>query len=91
MLTDNATSDPAVAAAAELAVGRYRERLALTAEHLAEVGAVRLDSARTEQILWFYFGSTTWATVRELGWDWADGARWLADRAAAALLTDTPD
>ena len=88
MLRDNATSDPAVAAAAELAVRRYRERLTLTAERLAEVGAVRFDSARTEQILWFYFGDTTWSTVRQLGWTWADGARWLADQAATALLID---
>ena len=88
MLVENATSDPAVAAAAELAVHRYRERLATTAEHLVAVGAVRFDSGRTEQILWFYFGLTAWSTVRELGWTWADGARWLADQAAAALLTD---
>ncbi|MFJ6074003.1 TetR/AcrR family transcriptional regulator [Streptomyces sp. NPDC093065] len=85
-LRDNATADPAVAAAAEHAVERYRERLALVADHLASLPEVRLDAVRTGQILWFYFGQDAWRTVRGFGWTWAEGADWLAARAADALL-----
>ncbi|GHB11660.1 hypothetical protein GCM10010330_77170 [Streptomyces tendae] len=85
-LRDNATADPAVAAAAEHAVERYRERLALVADHLASLPEVRLDTVRTGQILWFYFGQDAWRTVRGFGWTWAEGADWLAARAADALL-----
>jgi AcrR family transcriptional regulator len=88
VLVDNAASDPAVAAAAELATNRYRERVARVAAHLVEVGAVHVGVARCEQILWFYFGTTAWASVRDFGWDWADAADWLGDQAAAALLTE---
>lgn len=85
LLFDNITADPVVAAAASRAVERYRERLARVADHLVALGA-RTDRVRTEQILWFYFGRNGWRTVRELGWDWAEGAGWLADQAGAALL-----
>lgn len=86
VLFDNATADPAVAAAAERAVARYRERLSIIAEHLVGLGTVRTDVVRTEQILWFYFGQAAWKTVRGFGWSWADGAAWLAAQADAALL-----
>jgi AcrR family transcriptional regulator len=86
ILVDNASADPAVAAAAGVAQRRYRERLAVVADHLVTLGAVTADATRTEQIFWFYFGFTAWATVRELGWDWPDAATWLADQAASALL-----
>ncbi|MFD8613128.1 TetR/AcrR family transcriptional regulator [Streptomyces sp. NPDC059631] len=86
VMVDNAASDPAVATAAEYAVGRYRQRLATIAGRLVTLGAVRCDAARTEQILWFYFGTASWSTARELGWDWDETATWLADQAASALL-----
>ncbi|MEY9855632.1 AcrR family transcriptional regulator [Catenulispora sp. GAS73] len=86
VLLDNATADPAVAAAADQAVRRYRERLRVIAEHLVSLGAVETDVARTEQVLWFYFGQSAWKTVRGFGWSWADSAAWLAEQAAASLL-----
>jgi len=86
LVFDNVMADPAVAAAAERAVARYRGRLDRTADHLVALGAVRTDRDRTGQILWFYFGRGAWQTVRELGWDWDEGAAWLAGAAAAALL-----
>ncbi|WP_194916238.1 TetR/AcrR family transcriptional regulator [Catenulispora rubra] len=86
VLLDNATADPAVAAAAEQAVRRYRERLRVIAEYLVSLGAVETDVARTEQVLWFYFGQSAWKTVRGFGWSWADSAAWLAEQAAASLL-----
>lgn len=85
-LRDNATAEPAVAAAADHSVERYRERLALVANHLASLPEVQLDPVRTEQILWFYFGQDAWRTIRSFGWTWAEGADWLAARAAGALL-----
>lgn len=87
VLFDNATADPAVAAAAEQAVERYRERLRVIAEHLVTLPVVDTDAVRTEQILWFYFGRTAWQTVRSFGWDWDEGAAWLSAQAAAALLS----
>lgn len=86
LLSENAAADPAVASAAEEAAMRYRERLALIADHLVGLRAVRTDAVQTEQILWFYLGQGAWKTVREFGWDWSDSAAWLARQAAAALL-----
>nr|WP_296073457.1 TetR/AcrR family transcriptional regulator [uncultured Actinoplanes sp.] len=86
VLTSNAAADPAVAAAADAAMERYRSRLRRVASHLASSGLVRTDSVRTEQILWFYFGVVAWRSVREFGWEWAEATAWLADQAATALL-----
>ncbi len=86
ILVDNASANPAVADAAGFAERRYKERLAIVADHLVALGAVDADAAWIEQILWFYFGFAAWATVRELGWDWPYAATWLADQAASALL-----
>ncbi|WP_461211667.1 hypothetical protein, partial [Desulfocurvus sp. DL9XJH121] len=60
------------------------------ADHLVGLGAVTLAPARTEQILWFYFGFSAWSTARALGWDWPDATTWLADQAASALLHGHP-
>lgn len=85
-LVDNATSDPAIHAAAQRAVERYRERLSCIADRLVTLGAVRTDVVQTEQILWFYFGQGAWTVVRGFGWSWEDAASWLAAQAAGALL-----
>ncbi|MEV6850327.1 hypothetical protein [Actinoplanes sp. NPDC051411] len=86
ILLENRTAEPVVAAAADRATARYRARLHQVAAHLAALGAVPADTARTEQILWFYFGTGAWTTVRELGWDWPEAADWLATQATTALL-----
>lgn len=88
VLLDNAAADPAVAGAAELSVRRYRHRLALIAARLVELGAVREGSDRTAEILWFFFGTSAWTVVGELGWAREEAAVWLADQAAGALLRD---
>ncbi|WP_436535158.1 TetR/AcrR family transcriptional regulator [Actinoplanes sp. HUAS TT8] len=87
VLLDNAASDPAVAGAAELSVQRYRQRLGLIAAHLVELGAVRESSARTAEILWFFFGTSAWTVLTECGWSRANAADWLATQAAGALLS----
>jgi len=86
VLLDNATADPAVRTAGELAMRRYRERLGLVAAHLVTVATVRTDADRAEEILWFYFGAPAWNTVRELGWAWSEAVDWLAGQATTALL-----
>lgn len=91
LLYENAAVDPAVAAVAEQAAARYRERLTLIADRLVALRAVGTDTVLTEQILWFYLGQGAWRTVRDFGWDWSDSAAWLARQAAAALLLPTAD
>ncbi|MFI1990669.1 TetR/AcrR family transcriptional regulator [Actinoplanes sp. NPDC020271] len=86
VLLDNAASDPAVADAAELSVRRYRHRLELIAAHLVELEAVREGSERTAEILWFFFGTSAWTVLTEVGWPHEEAAAWLATQAAAALL-----
>jgi AcrR family transcriptional regulator len=88
VLLESSTSEPAVAAAAEVAVGRYRARLARVADRLMRIGALRegVDQARAEEILWFYFGTSAWTAVRDLDWTWPDATDWLATQAAGALL-----
>lgn len=89
-LAENRSAEPAVAAAADEAFDRYRERLAGTAERLHDVGALRpeIGAERAAQILWFYFGAPAWSTARQLGWTWDEAADWLFTQAVGALLND---
>jgi AcrR family transcriptional regulator len=89
LLIDNRTTDPAVAAAADHALHRHRERLAPVAARLDDLGALRpeLTGARAEQILWFYLGTGSWRTLRTLGWSWSGAGSWLTAQATHALLT----
>jgi AcrR family transcriptional regulator len=89
-LLENRSSEPAVAAAAEEAFDRYRERLARTAARLHELGALRpgIGAGRAAQILWFYFGAPAWSTAQQLGWAWEEASDWLYTQAVTALLRD---
>lgn len=88
ILLDNRTAEPAVEAAADTAIARYRERLTHIARRLHAVDAIRpgLELSRTADILWFYFGMPAWSTIRQLGWDWDEGTTWLCAQAVSALL-----
>ncbi|PRY38722.1 TetR/AcrR family transcriptional regulator [Umezawaea tangerina] len=88
ILLDNRTSDPDVAAAADLATGIVRDRLDRVAARLVEIGGLApgLTERRVGDVLWFYFGFEAWRTARGFGWDWDEAAEWLAAQAAAALL-----
>ncbi|MET1071317.1 MAG: TetR/AcrR family transcriptional regulator [Umezawaea sp.] len=88
ILLDNRTSDPDVAAAADLATGIVRGRLDQVATRLVATGALTpgLTEERVGQVLWFYFGFEAWRTARALGWDWDEAAEWLAGQAVHALL-----
>jgi AcrR family transcriptional regulator len=86
VLLDNAAADPAVAAAAQLAVERYQQRVTVVAERLVAIDAVTENAARTAQILWFYFGTNAWAVLDQLGWTVAEASAWLFTQATHALL-----
>jgi AcrR family transcriptional regulator len=88
VMWDNTTSDPLIAQAAELAMALTRARLAQVADRLAAIGALRkeITAERAADVLWFYFGFTAWRGLHDLGWDWADIGRWLAEQASGALL-----
>ncbi|MFI7610659.1 TetR/AcrR family transcriptional regulator [Nonomuraea terrae] len=92
VLLDNRTSDPAVDDAAALAVHRYRASLGRIAARLADLAVLRddIDRARAEEILWFYFGTSAWNAVRELGWSWETAADWLTTQSSSALLEPPP-
>jgi AcrR family transcriptional regulator len=89
VLLDNRDADPDVAAAADVALRGIRDRLAVVAARLVEVGGLRggLSRKKVEQILWFYFGIEAWRTVRGFGWSWAESGGWLAEQATQALVS----
>ena len=88
ILLDNRTADPDVAAAADLAARRIRERLAVIAARMLTVGGLRagLTRRKVEQTLWFYFGFEAWRTARAFGWSWPEATDWLAEQASRTLL-----
>ncbi|QUQ63781.1 TetR/AcrR family transcriptional regulator [Kutzneria sp. CA-103260] len=88
VLLDNRDADPNVAAAADVAVKGIRDRLAVVAARLVEVGGLRegLSRKKVEQILWFFFGIEAWRTARGFGWSWSEAGSWLAEQAGRALL-----
>ncbi|WP_165422478.1 TetR/AcrR family transcriptional regulator [Rhizobium leguminosarum] len=92
VLLSSETSDPDVAAAADLARNIVKSRLAAIALHLKTVVGLRPElSVRTvEDILWFYFGFDASRTLRALGWQWEEIAAWLAQQAIAALVETKP-
>jgi AcrR family transcriptional regulator len=67
----------------------YRHGLALAAQRLIEVGALReeMDLQAATDVLWFYFGYSSYSTLTdENGWNLAQAEQWLNERARAALL-----
>jgi AcrR family transcriptional regulator len=87
MLYENTHADPMIAEAGRFADRLYRERLDQVTDRLIAVGGLRpgLDRAEIRDVLWFYFGRISWVALRELGWSWARGQRWLTEQASAAL------
>lgn len=68
----------------------YRRSLAVTADRLDDLGALRpgLTRERATGILWFYFGHQAWhLCVHESGWTWDEAEAWLGEQAAAALIS----
>jgi AcrR family transcriptional regulator len=67
----------------------YRHGMALTAQRLANIGALKPDvgvPAATD-ILWFYFGYSSYFTLtNENGWPLTEAEKWLVTQASSALL-----
>ncbi|GGO05059.1 TetR family transcriptional regulator [Microbispora rosea subsp. aerata] len=75
----------------EEAYGEYLNALAVVADRLVKLDALRpeLDGASALDILWFYLGQRSWfLLVGERGWDFERAERWLAASAKEALLKE---
>lgn len=75
----------------EEAYGEYLNALAVVADRLVKLDALRpeLDGASALDILWFYLGQRSWfLLVGERGWDFERAERWLAASAREALLKE---
>lgn len=84
-----APNDPRVAEALAAATANYRHGMELTARRLADIGALRngLGAADATDILWFYFGYSSYFTLAdENGWSLERAERWLLAQARSALL-----
>jgi AcrR family transcriptional regulator len=84
-----APHDPRVAESLAVVTGNYRDGIALTAQRLADTGALKPDVsvAAATDILWFYFGYYSYLTLTdENGWTLADAEKWLLGQASSALL-----
>lgn len=91
MLT-TAPHDAAVAEQERAATAVYREALVPIARRLVQLGDLRpgIDAAETVDLLWFYFGYSSYFTLHDdNGWSYERAERWLADQAMAALLSGT--
>ncbi|WP_433184913.1 TetR/AcrR family transcriptional regulator [Actinoallomurus sp. CA-150999] len=84
-----APHDAHIAESLAAATDSYREGFALTARRLADIGALNdgVDVADATDILWFYFGYSSYFTlVEENRWSLRRAEKWLLDQARAALL-----
>ena len=81
--------DSVAASALDRCTTDVRGRLRTVAQHLADRGELRagLTVASAVDILWFYFGTTSFDTlVSDARWSWDEAEAWLADQSAMALL-----
>ncbi|MFG1605032.1 TetR/AcrR family transcriptional regulator [Actinoplanes sp. NPDC049265] len=84
-----APHDEAAAEILAAATAAYRKGMVLTADRLAAIGALRddLTAAEAADVLWFYFGYSSYFTLTdENGWSLDRAERWLLNAAHSALL-----
>jgi hypothetical protein len=84
-----APHDPRVADSLAAATGNYRQGMVLTAQRLADIGALKpdLSVAAATDVLWFYFGYSSCFTLTEQnGWSPAEAEKSLLAQASSALL-----
>ena len=84
-----APHDPDVSEPLAAATARYREGMALTAQRLADIGALKpgVSVSAATDVLWFYFGYSSYFTLTdENGWTLARAESWLLAQASSALL-----
>ncbi|MFC0104897.1 TetR/AcrR family transcriptional regulator [Kibdelosporangium aridum] len=87
---DNAIADPLVAAVVERTKELFFMRLNRIVARLRALDALRpgIGDERAAQILYFYFGSESWRSLRSFGWSWEQATDWLVAQAEVALLAE---
>jgi AcrR family transcriptional regulator len=88
-LVDVCRAEPAAAAVLDRGVTEYLRVLAIVADRLAELGALRpeIDHAAAVDLLWFHLGQDAWLTlVGRRGWSFNRAQTWLTQSARGALL-----
>ena len=94
VIIQTAPHDESAAETYAVAVKRYRDALAVTAQRLADLDALRegMGVERATDILWFYFGFAGLDTlIKDNGWDCDSAEKWLAQQARKALLRSAQD
>jgi AcrR family transcriptional regulator len=89
MVLTTAPHDSRVADSLETVTRKYRHGVALTAQRLADIGALKpaLSVSAATDVLWFYFGYSSYFTLTdENGWTLAKAEKWLLAQASSALL-----
>ncbi|GAA4242491.1 TetR/AcrR family transcriptional regulator [Actinomadura meridiana] len=86
-----APHDKAVAESLQTATTRYRASLNSVADHLNNLNALGVDLKTAQDILWFHFGYTGFATlVTETNWTYEQATTWLTTQTAQALNLHKP-
>lgn len=88
IMMDNTTADPLIADAATRVLKLLRSRISGVAARLVAAKAVRdgITARRAADVLWFYFGVSSWRELHTLGWPQREAESWLAEQAIAALI-----
>jgi hypothetical protein len=89
MVLATAPHDPRVAESLATVTANYRQGMVLTAQRLADIGALKpnVSVAAATDVLWFYFGYSSYSTLTdENGWPLAQAEKWLLAQASLALL-----
>jgi AcrR family transcriptional regulator len=89
MALATAPHDPRAAESLARVTANYRHGMALTARRLSDIGALArgVNVAAATDILWFYFGYSSYFTLTdENGWTLAKAENWLLGQARSALL-----
>ena len=84
-------AEPATARLRAEIVRAYQDALAVPADRLADLGALRPGLTRDDalDVLWFYLGHGAWnALVMDRGWTLRRARDWLTAAALAALLPE---
>jgi AcrR family transcriptional regulator len=95
VVTDTAPHDPGAAQALRSAHASLRIGLNLTAQRLAELGALRdqIDAGSATDTLWFYLGNRAYFTLTDDNhWSLDKAEAWLLESLRTALAADpAPD
>jgi AcrR family transcriptional regulator len=89
VLLTTAPHDQRVRSQLQSATRIYRAALVRVAERLAALGALRegIDTAHAVDVLWFYFGYSSYFTLLDdNGWSYDRAQDWLAEQASRELL-----